>query len=249
MESFYVQRRVVMAKRLLDDFNNNKVYYLSVLYLCAVCRDAIWYAGFGIDVFSYINIQDTLMSLFKYFIGLFLIIINVLLWNTLIPKVKKPCRIFPIIFKVLGIVFLSLTYFFMFKKIVSLIIVVYLVLLGYNLIMEGKKLSLIAFSTFFLVLFSLVEPLYQSYMITSIQKYKATNFIYRNINADLMSFEYNNMKYNIKKDDYFVIGNTRAYLFLYNKDKNISYVLPKTELKNITSKPYNFNLIENFIIN
>lgn len=232
-------RNLVFIRKAFNYFSENKNWILSILFIFSILKDCIWYACFGINILAYSSIQDTFISFFNYFI-IFVIAPIIYVFLSVFPK-KNVGRLPKIIDSVVKTsIFLILTgvYYFLFKKIISLLWLLMFIAIVKNYYLENKYLHLLQICMVFFVLVTMLAPLIHYSFILNKERDEnglAPKFNMKEDNMDFISFTYKNKLYNTKSNRFYLIGNNTNYFFLFDNKIDKSLIFPKSECEDIKS--------------
>ncbi|RGU22422.1 hypothetical protein [Bacteroides cellulosilyticus] len=247
---FRQSRKLVVLRNTYRTFNKNKKLILSIFFVLSIIRSSIWYACFGINILAYSDLQDIFMSFADYFMSIIIILMVLICFYLFIPtndtdnKYQK--------YTVIGIsiiVFLSISWFVLslFRMNQSILEMVCLIIVILQFILSYKtNITSLYFSLFWISALSLFQPMMQYlYINGELQKYDkrekvlyTPNFKEQNAYYDFISFEYEGLYVDTRKEYYYVIGCNSGYYFILNKEKQETLIIPKNECKNIKSHPF-----------
>lgn len=227
-------REIVKIRQMYNYFNINKLWIISLLYICAIVKDFIWYSVFGINILNFISIQDTFTSFFSHTMIIVVLTLNFLLFQILFSRSKKTAT--TQIIKILLILGTSVLYFFMFKKILSLLSMLTIIIIVYSLYFDKKYGQILSFSILFLIIFSTIEPLTQAFILKMNEEKNIRQFKWNESNMDLYSFEYENILIDTSIEKYFLVGSNKDYFFVFDKFLNKTLIIPKSECINIKAE-------------
>ena len=216
-------------------FTKNKLWIVSALYVFAIVKDYVWYATFGVNILSYVSIQDTFISFLNHTIILVVLTINYFLFQLLFSKNKK--NLLLKIIKYILIIGTSIVYFALFKKPMSMLSILIFVLFIHSYYLEKKYNQILFLALVFLIGFSTVEPLTQGIIMKrSNTKKSVTQFSWEESNMDYYSFNYENKLIDTELEKYYLIGNTKDYFFIFDKEINKTLIINKIDCKNIIAR-------------
>lgn len=228
---------VSLVKKSFKYFTDNKVIIVGILYICAIAKDFIWYSMFGVNIFGFITIQDTLISFLDHNMVFILIILNYLVLEFVFADAKKTKTI--AVVKALIFVVLALLYFIISKKPIAFLPLLFILSTFYYLLAEKEYKKLIKILLLFVLLFSIIEPLAQGFFLKrkpSETTAKPGYFLWDKTNGDYYTFEYSDSVIDTKLHKYFLVGNTRDYFFIFNYDIDKCEIIPKSDCKNIMAE-------------
>lgn len=228
---------ITQLKRSFKYFKDNKAAILAILYICAIAKDYIWYSMFGVNIFGFISIQDTLISFLDHNIIFLLIILTYLGVEFLFTEAKQT----KILHFVKGLVFvlISLTCFFISKKPVSYLTLLIILSIFYHFLAKKQFEKLSRFLILFLLLYSIFEPLIQGFLIRREPpetRKKPGYYLWDKSNGDYYSFQYGDSTIDTKLHQYYLVGNTTDYFFIFNYKEDKCMVIPKSECKNLKAE-------------
>jgi hypothetical protein len=228
-------REIIRIKQAFIYFQENKSWIIGILYICSIVKEVIWFSLFGINILTFISIQDTFISFFNHTIIFIILYLNYLFFTIVFLKLKE--KFLSMIVYVLFLV-LSFVYFQLLKKPVSLIFIV--IIFGIITMSLKKKeyKNIFIHSLVFLIAFSTIEPLIQAIRMKTTLNYKKKDiqFEWNETNLDFYSFTYEKEKIDTRLQKYFLIGNNKEYFFIFDESKNRSLIIPKRECKQITAE-------------
>jgi hypothetical protein len=230
-------------KNLFLKFDKNKYWILSSLFVVSILRDYIWYACFGVNILLYSTVQDLFISYFNYFSILVFGLILFIFWNLFRISHKKISKIEYYIYNFIkAIVFLGLflAYFFLFKRIMSLISILFILTIVIGLYFERKHKESYGLIIFLLFFISFLEPFIEYGYFLRDGKYKQeltpnTSFVMTETNTDFVSFSYQNRVIDTRKTEYYMIGNNSMNFFIFSTTDNKTLIVPKDKCENISA--------------
>lgn len=229
-------RDLVKLRQAFKYFISNKYWILSALYICAVIKDCVWYSMFGINILSYISIQETLLSFLNHTLIFVVLILNYLLFQLIFSKGGTWLQII----KWLVVFAISFLFFNLFKKPISFSMIVALVSFFSYELRERRYHRIMLLGIIFILAFSTIEPLTQGLIIkANDQPRSSTQFAWNESNMDYYSFTYNGAVIDTNLDRYYLIGNTKDYFFIYDRLIKKALVIDKTNCSGIQAT-FNF---------
>ena len=82
-------RTLVLLRNIYTYFSKNKTWILSTLFVCSIVRESLWYALFGINIFSYSTLQDLFVNYAEYFMSFILIGFSYILSRFMLDPIKS----------------------------------------------------------------------------------------------------------------------------------------------------------------
>jgi hypothetical protein len=237
-----MSRQLVNIRKAFNYFDKNKTWILSTLFIFSIIRDCVWYACFGINILSYSSVQDAFISFFN-FMTIFIVIPIVFILASWFPSksgLSKFGKRFSLVIGILIFCVLLVIYFNLFKKTMSLLTILALVILLTDSFIRKDYLAAINIIFLVFIVMSMIEPLIQyNYILNEInQKEAGSNFTLTESNTEILSFCYKDVLYNTKDDRYFLIGNTSNYIYLFDNKEDKSLIFPKSECEDIKAEVF-----------
>lgn len=251
-----MERQLVRLRRYYRLFNKNKLLILSGLFILSILKSVLWYALWGVNILSYSSLQDIFLSFADYLMIVVYILVLVIIMGFIpIYKLKGVRKIFAMI----GILTASVLFLWLVCSIFRLILPIFgllaffTVFLGYYLRNNKNELSLVLF---LIVLFFIFQPIEQysniKHQISNShiahqeqielnlknRVYKPPVFSERSAHYDFFSFDYNDIQINTNNGRCYLIGVNSLYFFVFDSKANETLIIPKSECKNIKSKPF-----------
>ncbi|KIQ20268.1 hypothetical protein RT99_14490 [Flavobacterium sp. MEB061] len=233
-------RELVVFRNGFKYFDKNKSWILGGLFIFSILRDYVWYACFGVNILSYSTLQDTFVSLFNYVIIFSIVPLIYMFLSLLLSRIVNNHN--AVIIKVaiyFAVFILGFIYFFLFKKFVSFLFVLFFI---YFIVKDyGKRnyLSIISFVTLIFIALSIFLPLMTYvHVLNHVEKAKTLEFKVSEDNMDFFSFSYNDKLYDTSSKNYYLIGNTSNYFFLFDNRIDKALVFPKSECKDIKTEVF-----------
>ena len=196
-------------------------------------KDCVWFAMFGINILSFITLQETLLSFLNHTLIFVVLTVNYLLFKLIFYKGNTFAKVLMYVI----IIGTSVLYFFLFKKPVSLLTIFIYTAMIFSYFMNKKYGLVLIFSLIFLIGFSTIEPLTQGLIKRRVERLKSsTQFTWNESNTDYYSFTYENKVIDTQLERYFLVGNTKAYFFIYDRDIEKTLIISKGDCKNIQAR-------------
>lgn len=243
-------RNYAELKSLFLKFDKNKYWILSSLFVVSILRDYIWYACFGVNILLNSTVQDLFISYFNYFSIIVFGLILFIFWNIFKISRKKISIIEYYLYNFIkAVVFLVLflAYFFLFKRIMPLISILFMLAAVIGLYFNKKhkeSYGIIIFTLFFL---SFLQPFieYGDFLDDGKTEQKSipdARFVMTETNTDFVSFTYLNRIIDTRETGYYMIGNNSKYFFIFSRVDSKTLIIPKDKCDNIsTFLPFEFS--------
>jgi len=234
-------RKLVALRSGYQYFIENKGWILSLLFVLSIVRASIWYGLFGVNILAYSSLQDLFMSFADYFMSIIMIGILLICFYLFYPqninKKRKKITLAVVIISFIAILWIVLSLFRMIFPILSLILI-FLTL--FTFLASKMKIAFLWFSLFLLLGLSLLQP-FEQYLYSRGDGSIITSFVERSAHYDYISFDYNNTHIDTKTNTYYLIGCNSSYYFIFDKEAQETLIIPKSECKNIKSRPFGLN--------
>lgn len=240
-------RTLVFLRKIYTYFSQNKTWILSILFVCSIIRESLWFALFGINILSYSTLQDLFINYANYFMSIIFMGFSYVLSLFIIGPIKS-------IKSNILLVLLFILFFFIFNQIfrmiVSFVTFVYITIFIFELYNKKKKAVLINNLLIIIFLFTLLQPLEQYLYLRPIYNaYRnnrpnhTTNFVEKPANYDSFSFSYSNMTIHTNSEQFYYIGGNSNYYFLLDKKQDSTMIIPISECSNIKGTPMSLKKI------
>jgi hypothetical protein len=239
--SFRWARKLVPLRNGYKYFIKNKVWILSLLFVLSIIKSSIWYALFGVNILAYSSLQDIFVSFADYCmsiiaIGMLYICFYLFFPQNIDNKVEKIIIITLSIVIFLVILWLILSLYRMIFSILSLLLIISILIIA-----AGRKISLLNWSLYFLLLLTF-QPIEQYLSMTNNREKKInTHFVEQSAHYDFISFDYNDTHIDTKTYMYYLIGCNSNYFFILDRKAQETLTISKNECKNIKSQPFGLN--------
>lgn len=225
-EKINSQKILVELRQLYRILDKNKFWIISVLYVSAIVKDYIWYSIFGINILSFASIQDNFISLLNHTMIFIVIAINYILCKLLS---------FKNIFIIIILFLISIICYFLFKKNSSILYI--LSFISFFIALNKYKSIIICFSLILLFTLTIIEPLFQGFILrTNYNNKSATIFLLAESNMEYISFNYENKLIDTALFKYIMVGSTKDYFFIFDREIKKTLVISKSDCKNIKAE-------------
>lgn len=234
-------RQVVLPIKIFRYFNNNKGWILSFLFTFSVLKNYIWYSCFGVNILTYSTLQDIFAAFFDDFaIFLFLLILFLTLNIKIRNEEKLFTKIFFYTFLILLFLLISTVYVLIFKLIIPLVPLIFILVFQFFLYSEKKYLTMLSFFLFFLAFDTIINPLWVSYFVIKDTQNKKPIMLFlgKKSASENFSFEYNGSTISTSDKMNYLIGSNSNYFFLFNSKESKTMIYNKSDCKNIKATPF-----------
>lgn len=235
-------RGLVSLKKLYKYFSKNKTCILSILFVCSIIKTSLWYALFGINILSYSSLQDIFINFADYFMSFIYIGISYILCLFVRVSSRPTANL---ILSVLSFIIFFCLFNIVFRMVISLLAFLFIIATLWLLYYKKKIAQLFGTVLFILLLFTLIQPLEQFFLLNSKNNHchPTMSFIERPANYDIFSFEYSNMTIHTGSEQFYYIGGNSNYFFILNFNNDEVLIIPKSECSNIKGSPISIKKI------
>ena len=229
-------RKLVVFRNGYRYFVKNKGWILSLLFVLSILSSSIWYALFGVNILAYSSLQDVFIMFAEYFISIIIIGILLMCLYLFYPEIidNKYEKITIIIFSAIFLIAISWVILSLYRNTFSILDIFFI--LPFFYFVSRTRIAFFHFSFLFLLLFALLLPLLQYSNVRG--REGRINSMMRSAHYDYVSFEYNDIDIDTKKYTYYLIGCNSNYFFILDQVAQETLIIPKSECKNIKSRPF-----------
>ena len=221
-----INQKVKPFKSQWSLFVKNKEWILSLLFVSSIINSVLLYGLFGINILEFYTLTDIFVNFAKVLIP-FVLLIPLWFLIDLLPYGRTKYKIHLVfIGKIAVFCFFAVIVSQIYNNYFGALFILFIVLL-FKLLEKEKHFVYAWFAVLFMLFVAIVQPLENRLMYM-----KNTQLI------DRLSFEYMEKKYDLSNiDQYYYIGGSVNYFFVYDKSTETVEVIPKSECRNITRKP------------
>ncbi len=220
-----INQKVKPFKSQWSLFVKNKEWILSLLFVSSIINSVLLYGLFGINILEFYTLTDIFVNFAEVLIP-FVLLIPFWFLIDLLPYGRTKYIIHLVfIGKIAVFCFFAVIVSQIYNNYFGALFILFIVLL-FKLLEKEKHFVYVWFAVLFMLFVAIVQPLENRLMYM-----KNTQLI------DRLSFEYMEKKYDLSNiDQYYYIGGSVNYFFVYDKSTETIEVIPKSECRNITRK-------------
>ena len=220
-----INQKVKPFKSQWSLFVKNKEWILSLLFVSSIINSVLLYGLFGINILEFYTLTDIFVNFAEVLIP-FVLLIPFWFLIDLLPYGRTKYIIHLVfIGKIAVFCFFAVIVSQIYNNYFGALFILFIVLL-FKLLEKEKHFVYVWFAVLFMLFVAIVQPLENRLMYM-----KNTQLI------DRLSFEYIEKKYDLSNiDQYYYIGGSVNYFFVYDKSTETIEVIPKSECRNITRK-------------
>lgn len=220
-----INQKVKPYKSQWSLFVKNKEWILSLLFVSSIINSVLLYGLFGINILEFYTLTDIFVNFAEVLIP-FVLLIPFWFLIDLLPYGRTKYIIHLVfIGKIAVFCFFAVIVSQIYNNYFGALFILFIVLL-FKLLEKEKHFVYVWFAVLFMLFVAIVQPLENRLMYM-----KNTQLI------DRLSFEYIEKKYDLSNiDQYYYIGGSVNYFFVYDKSTETIEVIPKSECRNITRK-------------